>query len=170
MAEDGWRRVCATAVTHGIPAAGHDVGPVLLRRLPIGPTCPRTCSRPSATTSAPTPTSGSTSPAASSSTPTGPAGAARRRRQLTTSEDVWNRRYLTACRWCRVFMRRTTRFRGSAMPADPRARGCRPLNRRSTSCHTPCSSARGTWPTSPRSSGRLVGSHPIGRARRTPGR
>ena len=37
--------------------------------------CPRTCSRRSAITSAPTPTSASTSRAASSSTPTGPAAA-----------------------------------------------------------------------------------------------
>ena len=70
------------------PAAGDDLGPGLLRRLPHATACRPTCSRPSATTSAPTPTSASTSPAASSSTPTGPAGAARRPRRRTTSDGA----------------------------------------------------------------------------------
>ena len=85
-AQAGWRRVGRRGRDPRHPAAGHDLGPGLLRRLPHRPAARRTCSRPSATTSAPTPTSGSTSPAASSSTPTGPAAAARPRRRPTTSE------------------------------------------------------------------------------------
>ena len=48
----------------------------LLRQLPQPPSSPPTCSRPSATSSAPTPTSAPTSPAARCSTPTGPRSSA----------------------------------------------------------------------------------------------
>ena len=61
------------------PGPGLQRGPGLLTTATAAPACRPTCSRPSATTSAPTPTSASTSRAASSSTPTGPATAARRR-------------------------------------------------------------------------------------------
>ena len=75
-AQDGWRRTVALGATLGIPTPTFSNALVLLRFLPLRPGCPPTCSRPSATTSAPTPTSASTSRAASSSTPTGPARAA----------------------------------------------------------------------------------------------
>ena len=52
--------------------------------------CRRTCSRPSATTSARTPTSAWTNRAASSSTPTGPAAAARPPRARTRCNNGWN--------------------------------------------------------------------------------
>ena len=66
----------ARRVENGIPMPAFSHRPGVLRRLPHARACRRTCSRPSATTSARTPTSASTSRAASSSTPTGPAAAA----------------------------------------------------------------------------------------------
>ena len=66
-----WRKVVSLAVLNGVPV------PAFASRWPTSTAtarrrCRRTSSRPSATTSAPTPTSASTDPAARSSTSTGP--------------------------------------------------------------------------------------------------
>ena len=61
-AQDAWRRVVATAVRTGIPVPAIATALAYLRRLPQPTACRPTCSRPSATTSAPTPTSASDKP------------------------------------------------------------------------------------------------------------
>ena len=70
-----WRKVVSMAAKKGIPVPGVQHGAGVLRWPTAANGCPRTCSRPSAITSARTPTSAWTSRAANSSTPTGPAGA-----------------------------------------------------------------------------------------------
>ena len=85
-AQSGWRRV----IGRPRPAASRSRRwrarwPTTTATAPAG--CRRTCSRPSATTSARTPTSASTSRAASSSTPTGPAAAAPPRARRTTCDS-----------------------------------------------------------------------------------
>ena len=86
-AQAGWRRVVAAGVAQRHPDARDVERPRVLRRLPHRAASRRTCSRPNATTSGPTPTNGPTSRAASSSTRTGPAAAAPRRARLTTCDS-----------------------------------------------------------------------------------
>jgi 6-phosphogluconate dehydrogenase len=79
-AQAGWRRVCATALTNGIPV------PALTSALCYfdgfrSERLPANCCRPSATILARTLTNASTNHAANFSTLTGPAAAAIRRRQ-----------------------------------------------------------------------------------------